>query len=1041
MQTQIVYGSVGGFTDLYPTQVKTAYQTAVQRTETREYDFSTGVVTRVTDVDNNVATATTYDVLGRPTLVKVAEGKAEETRTATEYSDVNRRVIVRSDLDILGDGKLVSIKHYDQLGRIRLARQLEDAATQSTTDETTGIKVQTRYVMSNPCAPTNTVDCLVANSSGLGSYQLVSNAYRASTSSSAGSEPTMGWTRTRTNTGGRVVAAETFSGATLPGPWGGNSSSTGVVVTSYDANATTVTDQSNKVRRAITDGLGRLIRVDEPNSAGSLGSITSPNQATSYTYDALDDLTAVSQGAQTRQFVYSSLKRLTSANNPETGTINYGYDNSGNVTSKVDALSITTSFVYDSLNRLTSRTYSDSTPAVTYTYDTAAVANSKGRLTSVSSSISATNYTAYDVLGKVTTANQVTDGQTYSTSYLYNRAGVQTSLTYPSGRVILTEYDAGGRIAGVRDQQSGVYYAGAAGTDNTNRIKYAAQGSVSVMKLGNNLWEHTNFNSRLQSTEIGLGTSSSDSSTLRLTYNFGTTNNNGNVQTVSYLGGGLSYTQSFGYDELNRLTTSSESTGGWSQTNKYDRYGNRSIDLGGGNQSLYFNASNQITNSGYVFNGAGNVTSDGTQSLGYDAENKIKTVNGVADVFRYDGDGNRVRKNFTSGEKVRMVYSGGHLVAEYDLTTGALKKEYIYGAKGLVALIEPSTGVQYETADHLGTPRVITNAGAGVVSRHDYMPFGDELGSGVGGRTTGMGFSVSDGVRQKFTSKERDVEIGLDYFEARFYGYAQGRFFSCDPKAMGSRQLINPQRWNRYIYSLNSPLTVYDPDGQDDQGQGGAIVIDIYISHAEKGDELTSAQSQSLNKLIAAGAKKGITINLHDGFNATAEDADRSLAAEGNVVMFAGHTSRLQSPDGTQGQYLGFASDSGVLGGPGIIYTNENNELVKDDRQPTNASLVLALGCESSSLRGVAQGADNYIGASGQPSTYGQYNGIIAAVQTIVTSGQVNPEAVRAASESAIRNNPDQKQPDKGVRVILNPALNVPTLTEAHIRKRKVEEK
>ena len=55
VQTQHVYGAVGGFTDLYPTQVKTAYQTAVQRTETREYDFSTSAVTRVTDVDNNVA--------------------------------------------------------------------------------------------------------------------------------------------------------------------------------------------------------------------------------------------------------------------------------------------------------------------------------------------------------------------------------------------------------------------------------------------------------------------------------------------------------------------------------------------------------------------------------------------------------------------------------------------------------------------------------------------------------------------------------------------------------------------------------------------------------------------------------------------------------------------------------------------------------------------------------------------------------------------------------------------------------------------------
>ena len=887
VQTRIIYGSVGGFTDLYPTQVQTAYQAAVQRTETREYDFTSGVVTRVTDIDNNVATATSYDVFGRPTLVKAAEGKTVETRTATEYSDVNRRVIVRSDQVSVDDGKLVTVQHYDQLGRIRLARQLEDAATQSAYDETTGIKVQTRYLVSNPCQPASLSSCLAANSSVLGSYQLVSNPYRANTSSTAGSETTMGWTRSRNDKGGRAIAVETFSGASLPAPWDSNSSSTGTVVTAYDTNATTVTDQAGKVRRSLTDGLGRLSRVDEPDASGALGSLTGPAQATGYAYDALDNLTTVSQGAQTRTFAYSSLKRLTSATNPESGTISYGYDNNGNLTSKVDARSITTTFVYDSLNRVTSRSYSDGTPGVTYTYDAASVANSKGRLTSVSSSVSVDNVTAYDVLGRVTSGNQVTDGQTYSMSYGYNLAGAPTSFTYPSGRVISTEYDTGGRMAGVRDQQSGAYYAGAVGTDSTNRIKYAAHGGVSVVKLGNNLWEHTDFNSRLQSTEIGLGTSSTDSSTLRLTYSYGTTNNNGNLESVSYLGGGLSYTQSFGYDELNRLTTSSESTGGWSQTNKYDRYGNRAIDLGGGNRSLYFNNANQITNSGYVYDAAGNLTNDGSQSFAYDAENKIKTVNGVSDVYRYDGDGNRVRKNFATGEKVRMIYSGGQLIAEYDLATGSLKKEYIYGAKDLLATVEPGTGTRYTTSDHLGSPRVITNSSAGVVSRHDYMPFGEELGSGVGGRTTGMGFIVSDGLRQKFTSKERDMETGLDYFIGRYYASPQGRFTTADPydinferqkssdseeaKALFTNYITEPQHWNDYAYALNNPLKFVDPDGlleykaellgkkikvviSDDIDPKDQMVlqknIDAAISRINAGaDNLTAEQTKAINSM------------------------------------------------------------------------------------------------------------------------------------------------------------------------------------------------
>ena len=274
----------------------------------------------------------------------------------------------------------------------------------------------------------------------------------------------------------------------------------------------------------------------------------------------------------------------------------------------------------------------------------------------------------------------------------------------------------------------------------------------------------------------------------------------------------LSYTQSFGYDELNRLTTSSESTGGWSQTNKYDRYGNRAIDLGGGNQSLYFNSANQITNAGYSYDGRGNLTTDGLNSYGYDAENKIKSDNETSDVYRYDGDGNRIRKNFTSGDKLRMVYSGGQLVAEYDLTNGSLKKEYVYGAKGLIATIEPGTATLYATSDHLGSPRVITNASGGVVSRHDYMPFGEELCSGVGGRTIGMGFCVGDGMRHKCTSHERDTETGLDYMKARYYQGLQGRFISADP-LLASGENRRPQSWNRYSYVLNNPLRLLDPTG------------------------------------------------------------------------------------------------------------------------------------------------------------------------------------------------------------------------------------
>jgi RHS repeat-associated protein len=79
-------------------------------------------------------------------------------------------------------------------------------------------------------------------------------------------------------------------------------------------------------------------------------------------------------------------------------------------------------------------------------------------------------------------------------------------------------------------------------------------------------------------------------------------------------------------------------------------------------------------------------------------------------------------------------------------------------------------------------------------------------------------------VRQQFTSKERDVETGLDYFGARYFANNQGRFISVDP-FLGSGRATMPQSWNKYSYVLNNPLRLVDPDGMEDQA--AQQVVDI----------------------------------------------------------------------------------------------------------------------------------------------------------------------------------------------------------------------
>ena len=66
--------------------------------------------------------------------------------------------------------------------------------------------------------------------------------------------------------------------------------------------------------------------------------------------------------------------------------------------------------------------------------------------------------------------------------------------------------------------------------------------------------------------------------------------------------------------------------------------------------------------------------------------------------------------------------------------------------------------------------------------------------------------------RSRFTGKERDTESGNDYFGARYYSSAMGRWMSPDPSNLGV-DIYLPQTWNRYNYAVNNPLTVADRNG------------------------------------------------------------------------------------------------------------------------------------------------------------------------------------------------------------------------------------
>jgi RHS repeat-associated protein len=804
-QSQMEYDSA--YTYAYPTKIITPvpdptnqHGSNVAFTTTSTFDAATGRTLSTTDANGQVTTFeyASTDALGaaNPARRLTRMARPDGGWTAYAYGDQPGNLFIMTRTAQDSTHNLDAYQYLDGLGRTMRAAQSDIGGAY--------IYADTQYDQ-------------------MGRVWRVSNPYRTGDQ--------VQWSTSDYDDLGRVKKVTTPDEAE--------------VVTVYSANTTgtlgslvTVTDQAGKKRKSLIDALGRLAQITEdPDGLG---------YQTGYAYDVLGNLLIVTQGTQTRTFIYDSLSRLSSATNPESGTISYQYDTNGNLTLKTDPRLLsnssthqTTTYVYDALNRPTTRLYNDGTPTVTYIYDATGINNSKGRLTTASSSVSASHYTGYDALGRVTYSSQVTDGQTYSMSYAYDLAGNLISQTYPSGRVVTTSYDGVGRLSQVSGQKSED-----ANQTYVSSLSYTSHGAVKEMKLGNNLWEHTSFNARLQPTEIGLGTTQNGIDRLKLNYSYGATNNNGNVQSQTItIPNGPTLSQSYTYDALNRLQSAQENNGSsWKQTFIYDRFGNRNFDTANTTANVLDSlltidqANNRFTagQGSILYDSAGNLTRDfNGHTFGYDGENHQVTydsgaVAGGTD-YKYDGDGRRVKKVTGTGQSTTIfVYNAaGQLVAEYDNFSQ-----------------QSTGGTSYLTTDNLGTPRIITDASGNVKARHDYLPFGEEIAYNVGGRSAPQRYAYGtgnlDNVRKKFTQYEQDIETSLYYTWARYYSSQNGRFQSPDPY-WGSAVSSIPQSWNRYTYCLNRPFTYVDPLGltwlrQRDRDNGSIYWVDddIYEKNKDK---------------------------------------------------------------------------------------------------------------------------------------------------------------------------------------------------------------
>ena len=776
------YDSHGNLSDIYEPEVRTriTYDAfgfpvhvdyAPGTNERRSWDYSwhtdSGTLTSKTDRDNNITTEYTYDVVGRPRTVV----EAGVRKTETVYDNANRKVTVKKDLATPGDGKLQVTTEYDPLGRTTLVRTAEPGNPD-------GIKVKSTYY--------STLN-----------RTIQSSPYRTT------ADATLEWTCTQKDASQRVTAVAMFKSATEPTDCESTVNRTGITRTIYNGNWTSTIDPASKHRAEGRDAQGRMVEVME-DPGGAL------DYHTYYAYDALGNLTHVYQGAQIRAFQYSSLGRLLSANNPESQTTFYAYSEIGDLLIRTDSRGVSTTLTYDPMRRIRTKSYSDGTAPVTYTYYLwDAAAPKVGQLQSVASDTAFNQNDSFDVLGRVTSSSHSIAGDsTRSFVYTYWLNNSLQTVTNPSGRVLQYDVDDAGRTARV--------YAGSTiyGDLTVSNSPYTADGRIAEIKLGNDLWETRQYQAPGVPTLFKVGTTQGANDKLELEYNFSGTANNGNLESQVIRRPGGTWTQYYEYDGINRLLTAKE-VGGWIRNYGYDRYGNRWVN-GTGLQwddphepiadTNFDPTNNRLYVAGSTFDAAGNQTTFVPWTLSYDAENRITTVTSSSSgsgEFSYDGDGRRVKKTWTP--------SGGSPITTY----------YFYNALGQLAA-EYSTetsaaGTSYVHADMLGSTRMVTNAARDTVECYDYEPFGRMLSAGVNGRNTGCyppnpDSQISSNVPQKFTGKERDGETRLDYFGARYYSASQGRFTGAD-KAFVDEHQEDPQSWNLYEYVRNKPLMAVDLDG------------------------------------------------------------------------------------------------------------------------------------------------------------------------------------------------------------------------------------
>ncbi|MFB6615483.1 polymorphic toxin-type HINT domain-containing protein [Streptomyces sp. NPDC085524] len=207
-----------------------------------------------------------------------------------------------------------------------------------------------------------------------------------------------------------------------------------------------------------------------------------------------------------------------------------------------------------------------------------------------------------------------------------------------------------------------------------------------------------------------------------------------------------------------------------------------------------------------VGNTAGITNTAGTKSLTWDGQGKLDKIVGTGESagtsYLYDTGGRQLIRRDPASTTLNL----GTDQITLDTASGKVSNVRTYGAPGGLSVTRTTStssgsAFTYQSSDHQGTGGVQFKASDLSHIRRASDPFGNERGTQPAPGTWAGDKGFVGGTKEKST--------GFTLLGAREYDPATGRFISPDPITDAG----DPQQWNAYAYSTNSPINTSDPTG------------------------------------------------------------------------------------------------------------------------------------------------------------------------------------------------------------------------------------